>query len=80
MSYGVRIGIETGHEASDNFDIQDMDYYWGETRKRPPDFNLHLALYIFQREQLPQDMLENLRQWSNENRMAGVNYERLLIK
>jgi len=55
--------------ATDQFDIHDVNYIDGTSSKKPPDFNLHLALYLLEQEHLPPELLEPLEQWARDNKM-----------
>lgn len=74
----VEVDIEPSREASDNFDQNDVNYYRGDVRQKTPDFNLHLALYLLQKESLPLELLEPLKQWARDNKTAGFHFERIL--
>lgn len=76
--YVVEVDIEPGLEASDNFDTNDMNYYKGDVRQKTPDFDLHLALYLLQKELLPKELLEPIKQWARENKTAGFHFEKIL--
>ena len=67
--YTVETGIEPNTKGAKNFDINDWNYVWGDIKDRPPDFDLHLALCILERETLPQTLLEPLKQWVKDNKM-----------
>lgn len=58
------------------FDIDDEDFIHREKDEPPPEFDLHLALYILVKEHCPDDMIEKLKQWIRENKLAGGNYPR----
>jgi len=57
-------------KSTSQFDIHDENYIDGTSRKKPPDFNLHLALYLLEREHLPAELLEELEQWARDNKMV----------
>lgn len=67
---GVKVDL-LDREAS-IFDSFDNDYIRGDSRRRPPDFDLHLAIYVLALEKTPDDLLEPIRVWALENKMAGI--------
>ena len=72
--YTPKVKVCVGDKASDHFDVHDNNYLDGTTKERPPDFDLHLALYIFAKEGMPESILEPIVQWVRENRMVVVRY------
>ena len=75
MSYDyiVEIKLNPHSKAFDHFDVFDEDYIEGKTRRKPSDFDLHLALYLLGKEQLPTELLEPLVQWVRDNKMVVVS-------
>ena len=71
--YMPKVKVHDGCKASDFFDVHDDNYMDGTTRERPPDFDLHLALYILAREGMPESLLGEVAQWVRENPML-VHY------
>ena len=57
-------------KSTNQFDIHDENYIDGTSSKKPPDFNLHLALHLLEKEHLPPELLEKLEQWARDNRMV----------
>lgn len=80
MDYIVEVGISSrmSDNAADIFDIHDFNYYVGDVRKQPPDFNLHLAIYLLEHESLPSSILDQVKQWAKDNPVAGFHYERIM--
>jgi len=72
--YTPKVKVHDGEKANDYFDVHDDNYLDGTTKERPPDFDLHLALYIFAREGMPESQLEPIVQWVRDNRMVGNHY------
>jgi len=57
-------------KTGNQFDIHDKNYIDGTSRKKPPDFNLHLALHLLEKEHLPTELLKPLEQWAKDNKMV----------
>lgn len=68
--YTPKVKVWDGEKASDIFDVHDNNYLDGTNRERPPDFDLHLAIYILEREHMPDDILDKVKQWVRENPMV----------
>lgn len=74
--YIISVYVETYHDQINqkectNFTQIDSNFIHGDSRKRPLDFDLHLALYLLQRESLPDKLLNPLKQWAQDNKTAG---------
>ena len=67
-----KVKVMSSDRACEYFDIKDDDFLDGSTRFRPPDFDLHLAQYILDKETVPADILEPLNQWIMNNKMLVV--------
>lgn len=59
-------------KKSVQFDIKDRNYIDGSISKKTPDFDLHLALYLLEKEKLPPELLKPLEQWAKDNKMLVV--------
>jgi len=59
-------------KSTGQFDIHDENYIDGTSGKKPPDFNLHLALHLLEKEHLPLGLLSQLEQWARDNKMVIV--------
>lgn len=70
--YAPTVKVYEGEKASDYFDVHDNNYLDRTTRERPPDFDLHLALYILAKESVPESLLEPIAQWVRENPMLVI--------
>ena len=57
-------------KSTGQFDIHDENYIDGTSSKKPPDFNLHLALHLLEEEHLPPELLKPLEQWAKDNKMV----------
>ena len=67
--YTPRVKVYDGEKASDIFNVHDNNFLDGTRRDRPPDFEMHLAIYILEREHMPDDILDRVKQWAKENPM-----------
>ena len=65
-NYLIELTVEKGTKQ---FDIHDENYIDGTSKKKPYDFNLHLALYLLEKEHLPPELLEPLGQWVKDNKI-----------
>lgn len=70
--YTPKVRVEPSNLAYDNFDMRDDNFLDGSSPKRPPDFDLHLALYILQKETLPDNILIPLKEWARDNKKVMV--------
>jgi hypothetical protein len=81
MSYHFtpKVKVYPGDREADIFNNYDRDFMNSPTENnRPPEFNLHLAIYIFNCESLPDYLLEPLKQWVKDNKKAGSKIPNLL--
>ena len=65
--YLIELGVD---KSTGQFDIHDENYIDGTNGKKPPDFNLHLALYLLEKEHLTPELMESLEQWVRDNKMV----------
>ena len=70
--YTPKVKVYDGDKACEHFDVRDDNYLDGTARNRPPDFDLHLALYILIKEGMPERLLTPIVQWVRENPMLVV--------
>ena len=70
--YMPKVKVHDGEKASDIFDVHDSNFLDGTTKDRPPDFDLHLAIYILEREHTSNDILDRVKQWVRENPMVTI--------
>jgi len=77
-SYVVEVlieNIDTPFDIpTDIFTLNDRKYIKGKNRQKPGDFELHLAVYLLSRENIPELLLEPINQWINDNKLAGSHY------
>ncbi len=66
-TYEINLLIQ---KATEQFDIHDENYIDGTSREKPPDFDLHLALYLLEKEHLSPELLKPLKQWAKDNKMV----------
>ena len=60
------------------FDDDDEDFIHKQREAPPPEFDLHLALYILKKESCPDEIFNILEKWIRDNKLAGAKYPRFI--
>jgi hypothetical protein len=76
--YKIDIPIDKPSKSFELFTVADRGYItyregFVGLREKPVDFELHLAVCILQREHLPPELLEPLKQWARDNKTVLSN-------
>lgn len=71
MRYIVEIGLDPNrtarYEAPErhHWTQDEINYMDGSTRHKPDDFELHVAIHLLERESLPPELLDPIKEWAN---------------
>jgi len=72
-----KVEIYLGDKEADIFTGFDRDYLEGRKRKRPLDLDLHIAIYVLEKEGLPIELLDSVKEWVRYNPVASTRLSSL---